>query len=132
MLRATLKTIQLIATVTYPNLQKYGFEPILKPFIDDVNRLSKVFCNHCNMLIINHNVLYFQGLTLNLNGQDVMVKGAVLVMLADTQAAHAIGGFKVGVGFALRRCRDCLATVETMSSRVCCTYIINYLRMRFV
>ena len=35
-----------------------------------------------------------------------MVKGAVLVMLADTQAAHAIGGFKVGVGFALRRCRD--------------------------
>ena len=76
------------------------------------------------MILINHNVLYyFQGLTLSLNGQDVMVKGAVLVMLADTQAAHAIGGFKVGVGFALRRCRDCLATVETMSSRVCCTYI---------
>lgn len=48
-----------------------------------------------------------------------MVKGAVLVMLADTQAAHAIGGFKVGVGFALWRCRDCLATVETMSSKVC-------------
>lgn len=47
-----------------------------------------------------------------------MVKGAVVVMLADTQAAHAIGGFKVGVGFALRRCRDCLATAETMSSRV--------------
>lgn len=61
---------------------------------------------------------YFQGLTLNLNGHDVMVKGAVVVMLADTQAAHAIGGFKVGVGFALRRCRDCLATAETMSSRV--------------
>ena len=61
-----------------------------------------------------------------------MVKGAVLVMLADTQAVHAIGGFKVGVGLALWRCRDCLATVETMSSRVCCTYIINYLRMWFV
>ena len=37
-----------------------------------------------------------------------MVKGAVVVMLADTQAAHAIGGIKLGVGFALRRCRDCL------------------------
>ena len=41
-LRATLKTIQLIATVTYPNLKEYGFEPILKPFIDDVNELSEV------------------------------------------------------------------------------------------
>lgn len=43
MLGATLKTMQLIATVTYPNVQKYGFELILKPFIDDVNQLSKVF-----------------------------------------------------------------------------------------
>ena len=27
------------------------------------------------------------------------MKRAVLAMLADTPAAHAIGGFKVGVGF---------------------------------
>jgi len=40
-------------------------------------------------------------------------------MLADTMAAHAIGGFKVGVGFALRRCRDCLATKEIMAQKVC-------------
>ena len=48
-----------------------------------------------------------------------MVKGVVLVMLADTQAAHAVGGFKVGVGFALWHCWDCIATVVTMSSKVC-------------
>ena len=47
-----------------------------------------------------------------------MVKGAVLVMLADTQAAHFVGGFKVGVGFSLRRCRDCMATKETLSAVV--------------
>ena len=47
-----------------------------------------------------------------------MVKGAVLAMLADTQAAHFLGGFKVGVGFALRRCRNCLATKDTMSTKV--------------
>lgn len=40
-------------------------------------------------------------------------------MLADTQAAHSIGGFKVGVGFSLRKCRNCLATKETMSVQVC-------------
>ena len=39
-------------------------------------------------------------------------------MLADTQAAHSIGGFKVGVGFSLRKCRTCLATKETMTINV--------------
>ena len=41
-----------------------------------------------------------------------------MCMLADTQAAHSIEGFKVGVGFAFRKCRDCLATKEMMSTMV--------------
>jgi len=53
-----------------------------------------------------------------IDGKEVLVKGAVLAMLADTQAAHSIGGFKVGVGFSLRKCRNCLATKETMSVQV--------------
>ena len=40
------------------------------------------------------------------------------MMLADTLAAHAIGGFKVGVGFALRKCRMCMATKDSMSEKV--------------
>ena len=39
-------------------------------------------------------------------------------MLADTLAAHSIGGFKVGVGFALRQCRNCLGTKEMLSTKV--------------
>lgn len=39
-------------------------------------------------------------------------------MLADTLAAHAIGGYKQGVGFSLRKCRDCLATADTMKEKV--------------
>lgn len=50
-----------------------------------------------------------------LNRNDTMEKGPVFVMLVDTQTAHSIGGFKVGVGFALRPYRDCLAITETMS-----------------
>lgn len=53
-----------------------------------------------------------------LDDKEVLVKGAVLAMLADTQAAHSIGGFKVGVGFSLRKCRNCLATKENMSVQV--------------
>ena len=52
------------------------------------------------------------------NDKEVLVKGAVLAMLADTQAAHSIGGFKIGVGWSLRKCRNCLATKETMSVQV--------------
>jgi len=52
------------------------------------------------------------------NGQEIVVKGAVLAMLVNTQAAHANGGFKIRVGFSLRKCRNCLATMDAMSARV--------------
>ena len=52
-----------------------------------------------------------------LNGGEVFVKGAVLMMFGYTQASHAIGGFKVGVRFSLQKCRNCLATQETMNTR---------------
>lgn len=41
-LQSTLKSIQLIACVTTENLEKYGFDMVLKPFIEDANLLSKV------------------------------------------------------------------------------------------
>ncbi len=41
-LRSTQRATQLIACVTTPILDKYGFRPILEPFIQDVNTLCKV------------------------------------------------------------------------------------------
>lgn len=41
-LRSALRCTQLIACITVPNLEKYGLEMVLKPFIRDVNKLSKV------------------------------------------------------------------------------------------
>ena len=59
------------------------------------------------------------------------MKGAALVMLTDTLAGHSIGGFKMGVGFALRVCRDCLATTETIRQMVrliyLCIMVHNYI-----
>ena len=51
-------------------------------------------------------------------------------MLADTPAAHAIGGLKVGVGFrfALQPCRDCLATRTKMKEKAAIyIYIHTYI-----
>lgn len=55
---------------------------------------------------------------MSIHGQPVLVRGTVVTMLADTLAAHEIGGFKVGVSFSLRKCRMCLATKESMSENV--------------
>ena len=33
--------IQLIAVVTTPHLEEYGFEKVLKPFISDANKLAE-------------------------------------------------------------------------------------------
>lgn len=56
---------------------------------------------------------------MTVNGEEKLMKGGVLFVLADTLAAHQLGGFKVGVGFSLRKCRMCLATKEQISTRVC-------------
>ena len=57
-LRSTLKAIQLIACVTCNNLNKYGFEKILNPFIEDVNTLSEVRNIHKKNLQVIHILLY--------------------------------------------------------------------------
>ena len=41
-LRSSLQCIQLLACITIPMLEKYGLHAVLKPFIDDVNKLSNV------------------------------------------------------------------------------------------
>ncbi len=61
-----------------------------------------------------------------IRGEPKLVRGGVMFALADTLAAHSIGGFKVGVGFSLRKCRMCLATKETISTKVIIMTRANY------
>lgn len=51
-------------------------------------------------------------------GNETRFYGTVIAFLADTLAAHDIGGFKVGVGCALRKCRVCLATDDMIQTKV--------------
>lgn len=48
----------------------------------------------------------------------VIPGGTVLLLLADTLAAHQLGGFKISPGGAFRKCRDCNATQNLMNSKV--------------
>lgn len=64
---------------------------------------------------------------MSIHGKKRLVRGGVLFLLADTLAAHAIGGFKVGVGLSLRKCRMCLATQEQMSTKVLLCMFMWYL-----
>ena len=48
----------------------------------------------------------------------IVLHGSVLLLLADTMAAHQLCGFKVGVGRALRKCRDCNATYDLIQIKV--------------
>ena len=41
-LRSSQRAIQLIACVTSPHIKEYGIQPILQPFIEDVNTLAQV------------------------------------------------------------------------------------------
>ena len=55
---------------------------------------------------------------MTIRSKEEVVRGTVLFTLADTLAAHSIGGYKVGVGLSLRKCRMCLATKEQISTQV--------------
>ena len=52
------------------------------------------------------------------------MKGTVLVLLADTLAAHQLGGFKIGVGFSLRKCQKCMATYDDVQNKVIIMYAL--------
>lgn len=46
------------------------------------------------------------------------IHGAILCLLGDVPASNFMGGFKEGVGFALRKCRACMATQEKIQTKV--------------
>ena len=58
-------------------------------------------------------------MTILADGQNLVLHGSVFLVLADTIGAHQLGGFKIGVGLSLRKCRDCMATQVDMQTKVC-------------
>lgn len=66
----------------------------LTPFVEDLKQL------------------YLDGVPVTIGDQHMSLHGGLLTFLSDTLAAHAVGGFKGSVSFALRVCRTCMVTAE--------------------
>lgn len=49
---------------------------------------------------------------------DTTIHGALLAVIADTLASHQLGGFKGPMAWALRFCRSCMATKDTIRNFV--------------
>lgn len=80
-------------------------------------------CLHfpCGLYIAFFAYLLRVGYHHELQGRKRVVKAGVLCSLADTVAAHSLGGFKVGMGFLLRICHNCLTTRTQASTKVIIT-----------
>lgn len=89
--RSTLQVIQLACLCRSELVKKHGYGCILKPVIRDLKILEQ------------------DGISLNINGSSVKVKGTVSFVACDNLAAHAIGGF-VESFVANRFCRQCMCT----------------------
>lgn len=90
--RSTFKAIHLVAVGKSEDINKYGIDIFMTPFIEDLK------------------TLYCDGITVVINRGEHTIHGALLAFLADTLAAHAVGGFKGSMSFALRVCRSCMIT----------------------
>ena len=68
--RSTLKTIQLITVGKYEDIQKYGIDEFMAPFVDDIKTL---YCN---------------GIKVSIAGIDCVLHGGLLAFLADSLASQ--------------------------------------------
>lgn len=96
--RSSLKAIYLLAVARCEDIDRYEIDTYLQPFVDDLKRL------------------YLDGITVTTESTEVKYHGALVAFLADTQAAHKVGGFKGSAAFARRICRSCMATRHDIQS----------------
>ena len=64
--------------------------------------------------------------TFDVCSEVITVHGGLLAMLGDTPGSNFIGGFKEAVGFAVRKCRQCMITSVDLGVKVhvhvCCLH----------
>jgi hypothetical protein len=100
--RSKLCAIRLVAIVKARDVAKYGHGKILTPIVNDLEKLAA-------------------GHIFDIDGCSVKLYGAVVSCIGDTEGQHQWGGFKVGVGFAHQKCRNCLCRFEDMQEKFTAT-----------
>ncbi len=76
------------------------------------------FVIHYSLACVVNDLSQPEGLQLSIRGETYKFQGALLAFVGDTPASQKVGGFKEGVGFAERKCRHCMATLEEIQEKV--------------
>ncbi|XP_058851954.1 uncharacterized protein LOC131699402 isoform X2 [Acipenser ruthenus] len=103
--RSKLEAIRLLAIIKSQDKKKYGIDRVLKEIQANLTELS--------------------------NGVEMhgrVVHGAAISFSGDTLAAHEVGGFKEGVGFAFQKCRHCECTFDRMQNHFIDSDFVTYCR----
>lgn len=119
--RSTLQSVQLVAVAKAADIHSYGFEALLQPFVEQLKLLSEVIYIGIVVCIIYYyynNSVQDEGYQLQLQNEELTLHGAVVCFCGDTPASNFVGGFKEGVGFSFRKCRQCLITREDIAKHV--------------
>lgn len=95
--RFKLQATQLLAVESSKHVRKFGVEKLLENFIQSLQEL-------------------FKGKSFNIMGQQVIYHGVLYYAMGDTPAAQFLGGFKEGVGLAIKPCRTCEVTREEIET----------------
>uniref|UniRef100_A0A1X7TQV0 C2H2-type domain-containing protein n=1 Tax=Amphimedon queenslandica TaxID=400682 RepID=A0A1X7TQV0_AMPQE len=90
--RSTVRHIYLLSIAYTLDIEKYGIDEILKPFMNEI----KEFEEDC-------------GCEISVNGFSQYLRGSLSVCCADNLASQLLGGFKA-LNAALRKCRWCMGT----------------------
>jgi len=106
--RSKLSVVQLLAIAKTKDVRRSGVRVLLNDFLQTVKQMSN------------------GGINMEVNGRDHLIVGSLLLVVADTPAAHWLGGFKEGVGFSFKSCRACNASSSTMK----CHFSADYFERR--
>ena len=100
MFRSRLAAIQLLAIARTNDVKKFGMKILLQDFISSIGNLSH------------------GGVTVQINQQEYILEGTLVMAQCDTPAANWVGGFKEGVSFAFKCCRMCDIVAAQLSQHL--------------
>ena len=110
--------IQLVAITKHKYLSTYGMDASLQPFIDDVKKLVSESITTKRDIGHAYILLWEKGFTFTVQGKREVRFGTLADVSADNLGSLALGGFKESCT-AYRCCRQCMATRDTIRSKVC-------------
>ena len=72
----------------------------------------------CRYIFIMH--MKPEGWSVTIDGHEYKFQGSLVAFVGDTPAVNMVGGYKEGVGMAMRMCRQCMATNSQRYTRLLC------------